>query len=89
MARVSFTPNLQRYLSCPPQLVAGSTVAAVLSEVLAANPRLESYLLDDQGLLRPHVNVFVDGEAVADRRRLSDPVAADAEVYVMQALSGG
>jgi hypothetical protein len=33
--------------------------------------------------------VFVDGEQLADRTRLSDPVRADGEVYVMQALSGG
>jgi hypothetical protein len=33
--------------------------------------------------------VFVDGEPVLDRSTLSDPVAADSEIYVMQALSGG
>ena len=33
--------------------------------------------------------VFVDGELIKDRVRLTDPVAADGEVYVMQALSGG
>jgi molybdopterin synthase sulfur carrier subunit len=33
--------------------------------------------------------VFIDGNQIEDRERLSDPVAPSSEVYVMQALSGG
>jgi hypothetical protein len=33
--------------------------------------------------------VFVNGEQIHDRTGLSDPVPADGEVYVIQALSGG
>ncbi|WP_439886433.1 MoaD/ThiS family protein [Pseudomonas sp. MBLB4123] len=89
MARISFTVNLQRHLDTAPLEVPGSTVAAVLAEVFARNPRLRSYLLDDQGRLRQHVAVFIDGEQVADRQGLSDRVGSDSEVYVVQALSGG
>jgi hypothetical protein len=35
------------------------------------------------------VIVFVNGEMIRDRENLSDPVPPEAEVYVMQALSGG
>ena len=45
--------------------------------------------LDDQGQVRRHVAIFVDGERIDDRRHLSDRVGADSEVYVVQALSGG
>jgi hypothetical protein len=45
-------------------------------------------ILDDQGGLRRHM-VFVGGEPVRDRTRLTDAVAPDAEIAVMQALSGG
>lgn len=89
MARISFTPNLQRHLDVAPCTVPGATVAAVLAEVFTVNPRLRGYLLDDQGQLRRHVMIFVDGERVGDRRQLSDRVGADSEVYVVQALSGG
>jgi hypothetical protein len=61
----------------------------VLDAVFAANPRARGYVLDDQGELRRHMTVFVDGAVLRDRVRLSDPVAPDGEVYVMQALSGG
>ena len=88
-ARVSFTPNLNRHLSCPDQVVSGATVRQTLQNVFAQNPRLEGYILDDQGHLRKHVAIFVDGQSITDRIGLSDAVATDSEVFVAQALSGG
>ncbi len=89
MAEVVFTPNLRRHVDCPTVQVAGATVREVLDRVFADNPRLRGYVLDDQGALRKHMVVFVDGAQIADRDRLGDPVGPAAEVYVMQALSGG
>lgn len=89
MARVSFTANLQRHVGAPPQKVRGTTVREVLDAVFSTHPKLRGYVLDEAGALRHHMNVFVDGAQVADRRGLSDPVNEDAELYVMQALSGG
>lgn len=89
MARVVFTPNLQRHVACPPTDAEGATVREVLDRVFDGNPRARGYVLDEQGELRHHMVVFVDGRQVADRVRLSDPVGPGAEVYVMQALSGG
>lgn len=89
MPRIAFTDNLKRHLAAPAGEVAGTTVREALAAVFAESPQLRSYLLDDQGRLRQHVNVFVDGAMVADRDGLSDPVRADGEIYVFQALSGG
>lgn len=87
--QVHFTSNLERHLAVPSREVAGATVADALAAVFADNPKLRHYLLDDQGRLRKHVNIFVNGEPVADRERLSDAIAARDEVFVFQALSGG
>jgi sulfur-carrier protein len=89
MPRVVFTSNLQRHISAPPQEAAGETVRAVLDAAFLGNDRLRSYVLDEQGALREHMLVFVDGTPIRDRRTLSDNVPAAGEVYVMQALSGG
>jgi molybdopterin synthase sulfur carrier subunit len=89
VATVTFTPNLKRHVECPTEAVAGSTVRAVLEVVFAQNPRLRGYVLDDQGALRKHMMVFVDGQQIDDRDHLSDSVREASEVYVMQALSGG
>jgi hypothetical protein len=89
MAEVVFTPNLRRHVDCPTVEVAGATVRDVLERVFADNPRLRGYVLDDQGALRKHMVIFVDGRQIADREHLGDAVGPRAEVYVMQALSGG
>lgn len=89
MARVIFTPNIQRHVPCPDTEANGDTVREVLERVFAANPRAREYVLDDQGAVRQHMLVFVDGRQIKDRQRLTDPVPANAEVCVLQALSGG
>jgi molybdopterin synthase sulfur carrier subunit len=89
VARVAFTANLERHLSCPVQTVPGDSVRAVLDAVFATQPRLRSYILDDQGRVRRHVAIYVNGDRIADRNRLGDPVTEADEVFVFQALSGG
>ena len=89
MARITFTANLQRHLTVPECSVQADSVGAALAQVFVQQPRLRGYLLDDQGRLRQHVAVFVDGRQIRDRERLSDTVSSDAEIYVVQALSGG
>jgi len=89
MPQVSFTQNLQRHLSAPPRQVSGATVGEALDHVFRENPRLRGYVLDDQNRLRKHVAIFVDGQMIHDRDRLSDEVGPASELFVMQALSGG
>lgn len=89
VVQVVFTPNLQRHVTCPPVRVTGSTVAEALDHVFAGNPTLKRYVLDDQGALRKNMVIFVDGRAMKDRRTLGDSLDDDAEVFVMQALTGG
>jgi sulfur-carrier protein len=89
MARVSFTSHLTRHVSCPLQNVAAGTVQEALRRVFEILPDVREYVLDDQGALRKHVVVFVDGRQLADRVHLSDALGPDAELHVMQALSGG
>jgi len=89
MVKVSFTPNIQRHVACPSSEVQGRTVREVLEAFFSDNERARGYVLDDRGGLRTNVVVFVDGEAVKDRTGLTDAVAEDGEVHVMQALSGG
>lgn len=84
-----FTTNLQRHVLSPSVVVPGSTVAECLAAAFEHNPRARGYVLDEHGAVRKHMNVFVNGEQIRDRTTLRDPVGPDAEIYVMQALSGG
>ena len=89
MATVAFTTNLRRHVSAPTVEFEGDTVRSVLDAVFAEHERLRGYILDDQGALRKHVAIFVDNREIGDRAHLSDAVAANGVVFVMQALSGG
>lgn len=89
MAEVHFTSNLRRHVDCPTVESSGETVRKVLDHVFAVNARLQTYVLDDQGALRKHMRILVDGLAITDLEKLSDKVRPNSEVWVMQALSGG
>ena len=89
MPTIAFTRALERFLPTPTVEVSGTTLGEALAAVFAERPALRGYVLDDQGALRRHVAVFVNGELVRDRTGLSDPVGARDEIHVFQALSGG
>jgi molybdopterin converting factor small subunit len=89
MPRVIFTSNLQRYVRLPEREVTGGTVAQALATIFADTPEVRDYVLDEQGHVRKHVHIYVNGRRIVDRERLSDAVTPTSEIYVLQALSGG
>jgi molybdopterin synthase sulfur carrier subunit len=90
MPTVKFTYALKRFFPGLQHTPAkGSTLPAILEEMEGSYPGVRSYVLDEQGKLRQHVNIFIDGVMIKDRTTLSDPFSENSEIYIMQALSGG
>jgi hypothetical protein len=89
MATVVFTANLQRHVALPQAEAPGATVREVLDGVFAEHGQMRGYVLDEQGALRKHMGIIVDGVVIGDRQRLSDAVAPTSRIFVLQALSGG
>jgi molybdopterin synthase sulfur carrier subunit len=89
MATVTFTQQLRRFTQTPEVDTDAGRLREALEVAFAHNPTLRGYVLDDQGHLRTHVVVFVDGVRVHDRVALDAPLRADSRVFVLQALSGG
>jgi len=89
MARIVFTQQLHRFTEAPELVVPAATLRGALEAAFALNPRLRSYVLDDQGHLRANVVAFIDGRRCTDRVALDDGLQPDSEVHVLQALSGG
>ncbi len=77
---VALFPGAERRVT-----VAGTTVAEVVAALDARLPGLGDRVVTAGPALRPHLNVFVDGE----RADLSTPVGPDATVHVIPAVSGG
>lgn len=65
--------------------VEGGDVATVIDALDARVPGMRDRLVEEGPRLRPHINVFVAGQP-AD---LGSPVAADATVHIIPAVSGG
>lgn len=89
MPKFVFTPHLRAHLDCPEISVEAETLRAGLEDVFTRNPKLRSYVVDEHGVLRKHVVIFIDQVVAKDRRELSDSIAQAREVFVLQALSGG
>ncbi len=86
---VTFASHLQRHVSCPPQEVTAGTLAQVLAASFLAAPTLRHYVLDDQGLIRKHVAVFINGVIYHQRQQMQTRVEDGSQILVVQALSGG
>jgi len=91
MATIRFTRNIQRHVQCTDDDIGGDSVRAVLDVYFAQRERerARGYVLDEQGALRKHMAIFVNGRQITDRQHLTDPLGSDDVVDIMQALSGG
>ena len=89
MAQVFFTAHLRAVVDASHVDADGTVVGEALDRVFTANPRLKGYVLDEQGAVRKHVAIFLDGMRLPNDEALAAPIAASSEIYVMQALSGG
>lgn len=91
MAQVKFTRHLFRYF---PDLqnnieIDGKTVADIITNLDTQHPGLAAYVINERGILRKHVNIFLGDNLIHDRQTLSDPVQENDTIYIFQALSGG
>lgn len=89
IAKLIFTQQLTRFTEAPEVDTSATSLRAGLNAAFELNPRLRGYVLDEQGHLRKHVVIFVDGVRVRDRITLDVPLLSDSTVHILQALSGG
>ncbi|HTD05107.1 MoaD/ThiS family protein [Undibacterium sp.] len=89
MPKIIFTQQLSRFTDVPEVEADAASLRDMLEAAFAVNPRLRDYVMDEQGHVRFHVAVFVDGKRVRDRVRLDQALSPGSTVHVLQALSGG
>jgi molybdopterin converting factor small subunit len=65
------------------------SIAAALSLLWAECPAVRDRVMTERGEVRPHINVFVDGENIRASGGLDAPVKDDAEIMLLPAISGG
>jgi molybdopterin converting factor small subunit len=65
--------------------IEAGTVCDLLRELERAHPAMGGWILDERGLVRRHIAVFVNDECV----REDAPVSSEDRVDVLPAISGG
>jgi sulfur-carrier protein len=65
--------------------VDGGSVGELLAEIERSHPAARGWILDERGVLRRHINVFVNGELGGQETA----VGADDRIDVLPAISGG
>jgi molybdopterin synthase sulfur carrier subunit len=65
------------------------TAADVIEALAREHPGIRDRVLDEQGELRRHVNIFIDGENARVAGGLAAQISVDSEIWIHPALSGG
>jgi sulfur-carrier protein len=65
--------------------VAGATVRAALRALEREHPALVGWVLDERGLIRQHLNIYVNGERGSEEAVVEE----HDRVEVLPAISGG
>ena len=71
------------------ETAAAATVGEALQRLWRAQPGVRDRVVDEQGNVRPHVNVFVGTESIRFTGGLATPVSDGAEIWIVPAVSGG
>jgi molybdopterin synthase sulfur carrier subunit len=86
MATVRLRGQLEKLAGGTSELtLEGDTVGELLQALEQEQPALEGWVLDERGVLRPHINVFVNGEPAEP----DTPAGADDRIEILPAISGG
>jgi len=65
--------------------IEGATVGELLQALEQAHPAAAGWILDERGMVRRHINVFVNGELGGQETAVADKDRVD----VLPAISGG
>lgn len=65
------------------------TAGDALRALFSLHPGLRDRVVDEQGKIRQHVNVFVGADNLRDRDGLRTPLSDGDEVSILASVSGG
>lgn len=92
MAVVFMIPGALRELAghrSEVRLAAAGPLADALALLWAECPAIRDRVITELGGVRPHINIFVDGEDIRYSGGLATVVRDGAEIFIIPAVSGG
>jgi sulfur-carrier protein len=85
MAIVRLRGQLEKLAGGSEHPVEGGTVSELLEQLERSNTALEGWILDERGVIRRHINVFVNGEQAEP----DTAVGSEDKIEILPAISGG
>ena len=84
-------PSLMKYYlnDLTEVTVSGKTVSQALHDLTSRFPAVKMHILDSQGNLRRHVNLFVNQDNIKDLEGLETPILETDKIILMPSISGG
>ncbi len=90
MAVVRFPNVMKYYVDNQAEFsVSSSTVQDLIDQVVERYPSVRFHLLDSEGRLRRHFNIFVNGTHIQDLNGMETPLQEDDRVILMASAAGG
>jgi molybdopterin synthase sulfur carrier subunit len=69
--------------------VSGATVDEIIHQVVEQYPSVKFHLLDTEGNLRRHFNIFVNGVHIRDLNGMDTSLKEDDKIILMASAAGG
>ena len=69
--------------------VQGETVSQALADLMEQHPAFRPHLVNAEGRLRPHINLFVEGSNIRNLQGLDTPLADADTLRVVPSIAGG
>ncbi|MDP9361815.1 MAG: MoaD/ThiS family protein [Acidobacteriota bacterium] len=66
-----------------------NSVSEALSLLGAEYPKVRDRIVTELGEVRPHINIFIDGDSFRDTGGLGAAIRDGAEIIILPAVSGG
>jgi len=90
MPTVRFPAVMKYYVNNQAEFfIAALSVQDLIEQIVQQYPSIKFHLLDSEGQLRRHFNIFVNGVHIRDLNGLETPLKEDDKVILMASAAGG
>lgn len=90
MATVIIPTPLRKFTNNTSRLeIKADTIEGAFSELTLNFPELKKHLLDEKGLIRTYVNIFVGNDDIRNLQQEKTKINSDAVVSIIPAIAGG
>jgi molybdopterin converting factor small subunit len=90
MPTVRFPAVMKYYVNNQSEFsISASTASELIEKIINEYPAVKFHLVDSDGKLRRHFNIFINGTHIRDLRGMETPLYEDDKVILMASAAGG